>query len=227
MNALPLAPVQDCWNRIGVHGDRSCSELPRVVHCHNCPVFENAGRRFLEAPSPDGYLDEWTRRLAAPIEETSSDLAGVLIFRLGEEWLALPVQVLVEVTTLRPTHRVPHRGGPLEGLVNIRGELHLCVHLDEVLGIKLPVEADVCSVGRSGKALDRLLVVSREGERWVFPVAEVDQVHRFGLDELTSVPATIGRALARLSRGVLHWQGRSIGLLDDERLFQTLRARLR
>ena len=32
--------------------------------------------------------------------------------------------------------------------------------------------------------------------------------------------------LARLSRGVFHWDGRSIGYLDDERLFQTLRARL-
>jgi chemotaxis-related protein WspD len=220
MTPLPVAPQTDCWNRIGVHGDRSCPELPRVVHCHNCPVFEGAGRRFLEAPSPEGYLDEWTRRLAAPPEAPPGDELGVLVFRLGEEWLALPVQVLVEVTTPRPAHRVPHRGGVLAGLVNIRGELHLCAHLDAVLGLGQ-------DANDRGKPLGRLLVTAREGERWVFPVAEVDQVRRFPLSERTAVPATVGRSLARLSRGVFHHGGRSIGLLDDERLFQTLRARLK
>jgi chemotaxis-related protein WspD len=230
MTSLPLAhpAVTDCWNRIGVRGDRSCPELPRVGHCHNCPVFESAGRRFLDAPSPEGYLDEWTRRLAAPAEEEAGDRAGVLIFRLGEEWLALPVQVLVEVATPRPTHRVPHRAGVIQGLVNIRGELHLCARLDEVLGLSGREGAgEVCAVGRTGKSLERLLVVARDGERWVFPVAEVDQVQRFAPGELTGVPATVGRSLARLSRGVFHLRGRSVGLLDDGRLFQALRARLR
>lgn len=227
MNSLPvLAPVVvDCWNKIGVRGDRSCPELPRVVHCHNCSVFENAGRRFLDAPAPEGYREEWTKRLAAPIEEQASDLMGVLIFRLGEEWLALPVDVLIEVTPRRPIHRVPHRGGVIEGLVNIRGELYLSAHLDQVLGLK-DVDPDR-PAPRSGKSLERLLVVERDGERWVFPVDEVDQVGRYPLRDLTGVPATVGRSLARMSRGVIHVKGRAIGLLDDERLFQTLRARMR
>jgi chemotaxis-related protein WspD len=222
MTSLPV--VTDCWNKIGVRGDHSCPELPRVVHCHNCAVFAGAGRRFLDAPSPDGYLEEWTRRLAAPVETASCDLVGALIFRLAEEWLALSVQVLVEVTTPRPVHRVPHRGGVLAGLVNIRGELHLCARLDQVLGVQA---GDSVSVSRSGKTTGRLLVVERDGERWVFAVDEVDQVQRFELRELVGVPATVGRAAARLSRGVFHWQGRAIGLLDDGRLFQTLRARAR
>src|SRR5215831_16263868 len=105
----------DCWNRIGVRGDRSCPELATVVHCHNCPVFAAAGRQFLDAPYPDGYLQEWAQRLAAPREEAATDLKSVLIFRLDEEWLALSVEVLIEVTTPRQVHRVPHRGGLLEG----------------------------------------------------------------------------------------------------------------
>jgi chemotaxis-related protein WspD len=136
MNALPLLLDSDCWNRIGVRGDHSCAELAKVGHCHNCPVFAAAGRRFLDAPSPSGYLEEWTQRLADPIEEAASDLSGVLVFRLSEEWLALAVRVLVEVTPLRPVHRIPHRGGILAGLVSIRGELHLAAHLDQVLGIR-------------------------------------------------------------------------------------------
>lgn len=229
---LPLltTPVEDCWNRIGVRGDRSCPELAKVVHCHNCHVFATAGRRFLDAPSPAGYLEEWTRRLAAPEDESTVELLGVLIFRLGEEWLGLRVGAMVEVTGPRRVHRIPHRGGIVAGLVNIRGELHLCVHLDQVLQLR----KDEQNQERAIPALlqptifrGRLLVVRREAERWVFPVDEVDQVHRFGASELTRVPATVGRALARLTRGVFHWQGRAIGLIDDERLFATLRGKIR
>lgn len=222
MSLTPLTSLQvaDCWNRIGLRGDRSCPELPRVIHCHNCDVFARAGRQFLDAPSPEGYLHEWTQRLAVPIEELSTDLLGVLVFRLADEALALPVRVLVEVTNPRPLHRIPHRGGVLAGLVNIRGELHLCAHLDKVLNIERTAQPEA---GRQ----PRFLVVRREQERWVFPVDDVDQVRRLPLHELTGPPATVARSLARLTRGVFHQDGRSIGLIDDERLFTTLRARTR
>jgi chemotaxis-related protein WspD len=215
---LPVrAPTSDCWNTIGVRGDRSCPELERVVHCQNCPVFAAAGRRFLDAPSPPGYLEEWTERLAAPAEETAADLTSVLVFRLADEWLALAVAVLVEVTTPRPVHRVPHRGGLLAGLVNIRGELGLCVHLGKLLG------TDEAGPSRSA----RMLVVRREAERWVFPVDAADQVVRLPRRDLGPPPATVGRSSAHLTRGVFLWEGRTVGLLDDGRVFDTLRARLR
>jgi chemotaxis-related protein WspD len=224
VTALTVLPGQaDCWNRIGVQGDRSCPELARVLHCHNCPVFASAGRRFLDTPSPDGYLEEWTERLARPPERPPTDLQSVLLFRLGDEWLALPVDLLVEVTTPRPVHRVPHRGGLLAGLVNVRGELYLCVRLDRLLGITRK-END-------GRAEDnpaaRLLLVRRDGERWVFPVDEVAQVHRFPAAALTRAPATVARAAGRVTRGVLTWEGRSVGCLDEGWLFQAVRARVK
>ena len=229
MTTLPVVGLNDCWNRIGVHGDRSCAELPKVMHCHNCPVFAAAGRRFLDAPSPAGYLEEWTQRLAAPIEETAEDLHGVLTFRLAEEWLGLPVHTLVEVAALRPVHRIPHRAGVLAGMVNIRGELHLCAHLDQVLGIAKAerTKDEGRRTNEASPSRGRLLVVRREAERWVFRVDEVDQVQRFPISALTRVPATVGRSVAHLTRGVFHWHGRTIGLVDDERLFQALRARMR
>ena len=133
------------------------------------------------------------------------------------------VGLLVEVTTPRPIHRIPQRGGVLAGLVNIRGELHLCAHLDAVLGVgREPSQADAPKRPRA-----RLLVVRRESERWVFPVDEVDEVHRFSRQSLTGSPATLSRSLARLTRGVFHHNERSIGLLDEERLFHTLRGKTR
>jgi chemotaxis-related protein WspD len=242
----PLAvvepPTSDCWTHIGVWGDRSCPQLVEAVHCQNCPVFSAAGRRFLDAPSPEGYLAEWTERLIPAIELPSSDLQSVVILRLGEEWLALPVGILVEVTTVRPMHRVPHRGGILAGIVNIRGELHLCVRLGDLLGLESRLvpsgpsraarataghESDVDpeTMRRSGG--ERFIVVRQGNESWVFPVDQVDQVRRFPLNELRPAPATISRALGRLTRGVFSWKERQIGLIDESRLFDSVRARIR
>lgn len=221
MTAKPLdvlPPPLACWNAIGVRGDRSCPELVKVTHCNNCPVFAAAGRRFLDAPSPAGYLDEWTTRLAARDDAHEGDETSVLVFRIGDEWLALPVAVLVEVTRPRPLHRVPHRGGLLAGMANIRGELHLCVRLDLVLGATAPPDGD--------PELRRLVVIRREAEGWVFAADEVDQVHRVPLPDLTSAAPTLARSHGKLTRGVFPHGNRSVGLLDDARLFQTLRERL-
>jgi chemotaxis-related protein WspD len=213
-----IDPSQQCWNRIGVRGDRSCPELAAVTHCNNCPVFAAAGRRFLDAPSPAGYLDEWTARLAGRADARTGAECSVLVFRLGDEWLALPVAALVEVTRPRAPHRVPHRGGVLAGLVNIRGELHLCVRLELVLGVAARADADA--------EARRLVVIRRGADGWAFAADEVDQVHRLPLADLGPAPPTLGRAHGRLTRGVFPHAGRSVGLLDDARLFHVLRERL-
>ena len=226
MMELPIAKSveAECWTRIGVWGDRSCPTLKEVVHCHNCSVFSEASRRFLDAEFPPGYLDEWAKRLAAPEEDVACEYQTVLVFRLGEEWLALPVAVLVEVATPRPIHRVPHRGGLLSGLVNIRGELQLCVRLDQALGMRTP--------GNSSKEPDhaktaRLLVLQSENDRWVCPVDEVDEVFRFTKEELGAAPATLARSGGRHTLGIFHSRNRAIGYLDDQSLFQTLRGKIR
>jgi chemotaxis-related protein WspD len=222
MNELPQNGQAEaaCWTRIGVWGDRSCPELQAVSHCHHCPVFAGAGRQFLTAAAPAGYLQEWAARLAAPPEETAADLVSVLTFRLGEEWLALPVQALVEVTAPRPVHRIPHRLGLLAGLVNIRGELHLCVHLDQLLGIRGTPRPSPMSSGR-------LLVTEWQGQRWVFSVDEVDQVRRVAQAELAEPPPTVALATDRFSAGVFREGERRVGLLDPERLFPSVQGKLR
>ncbi len=217
---LPVIATETCWNRIGVRGDRSCPELVKVTHCHNCPVFAAAGRRFLDAPSPSDYLDEWTIRLADPENRAASDQLSVLVFRLGDEWLALPVGVLVEVTRPREPHRIPHRGGLLAGMVNIRGELHLCVRLDLLLGV-------ATSTDHKSDQKPRLIVVRREAEGWAFGADEVDQVHRVPARSLTPPAPTLARAVTKLTRGVFTLGNRPVGLLDDARVFQTIRERIR
>jgi chemotaxis-related protein WspD len=72
----------------------------------------------------------------------------------------------------------------------------------------------------------RLLVVSREGQRMVFPVDEMHGIHRFHTRELKEVPATVARATATYSKAMLSWQESTAGLLDDQLLFYTVNRSL-
>ena len=61
---------------------------------------------------------------------------SVLIFRLGEEWLAFRTHTVAEVTLPRPVHRIPHRSNAvLSGMVNLQGQVQLCVSLHGLLGV--------------------------------------------------------------------------------------------
>lgn len=219
--SLPLAGTTlGCWQQIGVWGNRSCPELPQAIHCHNCAVFAAAGRRFLDAPTPPGYLDEWTERLGLPDEGGRGKELSVLVFRIAEEWLALPVSFLVEVTPIRPVHRIPHRGGLLAGMVNIRGELHLCVRLDLLLGISQ-------SEPSARAENSRFLVIRDESSAWVFAVDEIDQVRSIPIEKLVPAAPTLSRAASHFNKGVFSSSECAVGLLDDERIVHALRERTR
>ena len=220
----------DCWNHIGVSGDRSCPELRSFTHCRNCPVFAVAAQTFFDRPAPEGYLAEWSRWLAQvdgvdPRGATEAEhehdtrspaeAVSALIFRLGEEWLAFRTQTVVEVTTLRPVHRVPHRSNQVfVGLVNLQGQVQLCVSLHGLLGVSAPSEPT-------------RLVVLRDRERqetWAFPADEVLGVHRLPRSQWRGVPSMLVNPAVGFSQAVVSWKGRSIGLLDEQRVFTALRS---
>jgi chemotaxis-related protein WspD len=221
--SLDRAAVDDCWNRIGVRGDRSCVELARHIHCHNCPVYTAAATELLNTTLPPGYLDEWTAHVASATVPGVIETRSVVLFRVGEEWLALPTAVVVEVASLRPIHSLPHRQSPIVlGLANVRGELLVCVSLGRLLQIDPPAPT------RDGKtsAQRRLLVVRHEDARVICPVEAVHGTHRFHPGTLKELPATVAKAAATYSTGVIEWESHTVGVLDEQLLFYRLRRSL-
>ncbi len=210
-----------CWNAIGVAGDRSCPELVEHVHCRNCPVYSAGATELLDRAASADDLDRWTVHVAQPGATADRDTESVVIFRVGVEWLALPTSAVTEVANLLPIHSLPHRPtGVILGVTSVRGELLVCVSIGRVLGLGPASEA---SAKPGVKAHQRLLVIRRDDVRAVCPVDDVHGIHRFHPRELTDVPATVARAAATYSKAILPWQGRSVGVLDDELMFHMLK----
>ncbi len=230
---VEVPTLDDCWNRIGVMGDRTCGELKRVIHCRNCEVYSAAGRSLLERTAPPDYLQEWTDVLA---DNTSlntgigegtlvraTDTISVIIFRLGNERLALPVSILQEVTPPCNLHTVPHRSDALFlGILNIRGEMLLCTSLSHLLGLEPIAEPESTRL----TSTRRLIVAGRSQNKWVFPVDEIHGIYRFHLDEFKEAPVVISRAAETYTKGVFAWQDKKVNFLDCELLFYTLNRKI-
>ena len=217
--------IDDCWNRIGVRGDSSCERLAEHIQCRNCPVYARAALALLDRKPPTGYLAEWTRHFAqldsiGDDQADRSESGSVIVFRAGAEWLALSTISFQEIADPRPIHSLPRRrGGAVLGIVNVRGELLICISVTRLLGLD---EAPPLPGEHSAATRQRLLVTGRRGRRVAMPVDEVHGVQRFQANALGEIPATLAGSVAHFTRGMLAWQDRTVGCLDEDVFFDAI-----
>lgn len=211
--AATVEAIDDCWNRIGVHGDKSCPLLAEHIHCRNCQVYAAAATRLLDryALAQDAHAQT---HVQAPVSIGRS----LLLFRLGEEWLALATRCLVEVAPLQPVHSLPHqRSRVLQGVANVRGALVPCLSLGDLLGLE-----PGSPVAVSARVMPRMLILGASGGAVVLPVDEVDGIHALDPGKPASDTATD----ARFTEAVLQWRGRSVRVLDEEQLLSAVNRSL-
>ena len=211
-----------CWSKIGVEGDQTCLELRQHVHCHNCPVYSRAAVQFLDRPVTPEYRREWTEHFAREKRIATPAKTSAVVFRIGNEWLAMPTQAFQEIAERRALHSLPHRrSGVVLGIVNVRGELLICASLDRLLGLQPDIRPK-----RSRVVFDRLLVADWSGQRLTFPVDEVHGVHRFHQFDLREPPATVTKSGLNCTIGVFPWRNFTVGFLDPDALFNALNGKL-
>lgn len=207
--------INECWRQIGVSGDRSCPELQEHLHCRNCPTYAEIARSLLDRPLPAGYSEEWARHFARGADRPQAEggARSVVLFRLGEEWLGLPTTTCHEIAEPRRVHSLPHRRtGAVLGIVNVRGELLICMSLPELLGIDT---GGGTSDGGKIAVFRRLIVIGADERRVAFEVDEVHGMHSYGEGDQIAVPATIGKSASTVIQAMLSWQGRTVGCLNE------------
>src|SRR3984957_10809096 len=177
--------------------------------------------RLLDREVPEASLRESTAHVAAKKHVVELGTKSVVLFRIGTEWLALPTDVFQEIGDRCTVRRLPdQRGGILSGLVNVRGELLLCLALGVILGLDKAAEGQ--RTAKSSSA-ERLMICKRGDARLAFQVNEVHGLHRYHPRDLRSPPATLAQAAVGIyTLGVGPWKDTIVGGPDDELLFYTL-----
>lgn len=205
-----------CWRTIGVYGgDHSCERLAVEVHCRNCSAFSGAARQLLRRE-----IDPLPPLSMALAERAHDDARSVLTFRLGQEWVGLRCDRVSEVAPAHTPRRIAHRAdGRIEGLVAVRGELHLCVALIEVL-----------SLGHRQALNDErgrlILLTPEQAAPIAFRASEVAGLRPVRPSEIEEVPSTLPAALARCLAGVVRTETGRLALLDDQAVLAALEEAL-
>ena len=213
--------LNDCWNRVGVWSRQaaSCPELQHCIHCRNCGHYSAAGRKMLERTVPDDYRDEWTRRFAQPKAVAEVRTNSALLFRLGDEWFAIDSRCVNEIAQILRVHSIPHRSEKLiKGLVNIRGELKICVSMGSILQLDRACEPHTTD----HEILERMILIEKDDHSFVFPVSEVEGIIHYADQQLRALPATLAHAKSKLTTGIIRWNDQNVGILDHELLFYAL-----
>lgn len=189
-------------------------------HFSSQKADETAAPLFERMPSQD-YIEEWMHSLIElEIQEPPLNTLSVLIFRLGKEWLALATIYCKEITHRRPFHVIPHRTGKvLQGIVNLSGELELYVAMHELLQIETSIEFQT---GLSYQR-NRMMAIIKDGEQWVFPVDEVSGIYKWNLLKIENVPINVSKSAVNYIKGIMRIEDKSVGLLDEELLFASLK----
>lgn len=203
--------VSDCWNRIGVRGDRSCGKLAVHTHCRNCDVYAISAQSVMQRPLPAGYREEWAAYFACDESEEKELDRSALVFRIHGEWLAFPAALAVTVAETARPHRLPRRsGGVLDGIVNIKGKLYPCMSLAALLSIAggRPAQEE------RRRAYPRLVVMALAEEHFALPVDDLYGIHRYAGADVQAVPTSVNKGLQRYLTGVLAVGDKRIGCLD-------------
>ncbi len=209
----PAAPltVNDCWNRIGLHGDRSCEQLTQWMHCRNCPAYAAGARTIMQRALPADYQRDWAAQFAAPQPLPRATDQAALVFRIGCEWLSLPARLCVTVAEMATPHRLPHRNSPvLAGLVSVKGKLYPCMSLAALMAIGI----EEAPLPPGPKVYPRLLVMHLGQHAFALPVQALHGVHRHAASDLLPPPATVNQTVHRYLAGVLDIDGMKVGCLD-------------
>jgi len=202
--------ISDCWNKIGVwrQDHDVCPLLSKVVHCRNCETYINAGLALLDRELPESYTDDTTKTFNIAAQDKNIEQVSCLIFRLGHEWHAIKTVILNEICEISDIHSIPHnKNSILEGLVNIHGEMEICISLAQLIIKQKPDNND-------NKTRSRLVVIKLNSGKYAFKACEVMGIYPINTTTLLSPPSTITNANQQLTESIFEFNNQSIGLID-------------
>lgn len=194
---------------------------------HQEQVAEDFSTRLLERPPQKEYRVMWSDLLKKDKSLVTSEAeASLVLFGLGHEWVGINTMCLYEITECRKIHTVPNtRSQILRGVVNLKGQIRLCINLHKLLGIDVAsAESEETLAGQSSHLqYPRMLAINRFNEIWVFAVESVWGVINYNQNDLIPVPVNVTKSSANYFKGILSWEKKNVSVLDEELVFESLR----
>jgi purine-binding chemotaxis protein CheW len=136
----------------------------------------------------------------------------LVTFRLGAENYAVPVWRVKEIIRPIDMFPVPGMAGPVEGVINLRGEIIPVIRIHDILDVERTEEA-------SGGRKKRIIILDAAGGGFGFMVDEVMEVTKISSEQVRPAPATGRDRLGGESvLGIVNLSGRMVVCIDPSKL---------
>jgi len=213
--------IVDCWNQTGVwrKNEEICPKLATAIHCRNCDTYIKSGLTLLDRELPDGYTTENTAIYKQEKTGRSDNLFSCIIFRTGAEWYAIKSSILSEICETSEVHSIPHnRQEIIAGLVNIRGEIEICISFNALCAMQNSPE------GSRDKS--RMIILNLDSGKYAYQADEVMGIYKIKDSAIQHAPASISATNTHLIDGVFDFKDTHIGLINpilmNRRLMEVL-----
>jgi len=151
--------------------------------------------------------------MSGPVTVTGATPGGdveYVTFRVGDQWLGIPVVMVQEVLTAQRIARVPLAPAEVHGFLNLRGQIVSAIDLRTRLG--LPVRED-------GARFMNVVVRDRD-ELFAFLVDEVGDVQAVGAGGLEVPPSTLDQRWRQVCDGVVRRKADLLVAVNAAKLLQ-------
>lgn len=148
------------------------------------------------------------------VDEQATDVVSFLLFRIGDEWYAIPVGSVREIYQEYDVTQIPCVPSHILGVVNVRGE---------ILSVTDP--ATLMSIGeikgQDGQQPPAIVVV-HEDIVTALVVDEIGDIVEATSAQVEPPIATIDRKQAEYITGSLHFDHTIVGLVSVERVLEPI-----
>lgn len=162
---------------------------------------------------------EVLRRRAESLAQTEQELgaialAGLLLFRLGEEWYAVPIEGVREIYNEYSVTRIPRVPDFIVGVINVRGEIMSVTDIATLMRVPSRTEVDLTG------ELPPAIIVASENCSSAIVVDEIGDIVDVPRDSIEPPLSTLDKSQSEYIAGSVYVDERLIGIVNLEKALE-------
>jgi len=149
-------------------------------------------------------------------EEGTTQTSGLLLFRLGEEWYAFPIEHVREIYNDYVVTYIPRVPDYILGVINVRGEIMSVTDLGTMM--RVPGRA-----ARGGEPEQTSgIIVANETCVTAVVVDEISDILEVSKDDVEPALSTLDKTQAEFVAGSVYVDGRLIGIVNLDKVLEPI-----
>lgn len=172
-------------------------------------------RDEMRAHDINDVLRQRAESLAQTGEESAAiETVGLLMFRLGEEWYAVPIDEVREIYNEYEVTRIPRVPDYILGVINVRGEIMSVTDIATLMRVPSRVEIDLAEMVLSA------IIVANEECVSAIVVDEIGDIIDVPRDSIEPPISTLDKVQGEYIAGSVYVDSRLIGIVNLEKILE-------